>query len=329
MFRNDYRMNEITRTEAEELGVDLSMLSVCKKLRKLAKLDRLRLDEGQHRSGLNTHLLDYIKYCGETPLEFVKQYLSNLQPYMLERRKDQEKRDSFICIMDNVYRVSLYIKVDKTFGEEVVVSFHENNVRGIAKTNSLIKNTKEHLVAVFVDSYTSINLENGNTIFKVFVQRGMKVLPLAVSGVVCQDVVIVRQEDIERQFVDYCNQYLRDLYTSDLDLDFDSIEIFSMLQQISFTSYGRDTFSSISLLIDSLVTQKDFISKQAADFALITFIQSLQLTNEQKLELSDLLEEKYKVSDIKAIDSILYRVNSILCKSMIESGELEIVSSFN
>lgn len=29
-----------------------------------------------------------------------------------------------------------------------------------------------------------------------------------------------------------------------------------MLQQISFTSYGRDTFSSISLLIDSICKRK-------------------------------------------------------------------------
>lgn len=41
----------------------------------------------------------------------------------------------------------------------------------------------------------------------------------------------------------------------------------------------KDIFSSISLLIDSLVIQTDANSKQVADFALITFVQSLNLTD--------------------------------------------------
>jgi len=56
-----------------------------------------------------------------------------------------------------------------------------------------------------------------------------------------------------------------ELYTSDLNLDYDKIEVFSVLRQLSFTSYGKDTFSSISILIDSLCAQPDYISKQAAD----------------------------------------------------------------
>ncbi len=112
---NELGMREITEEEAAELGIDLSMAGVCKTLRKLAKLDRLRLDEDEHRSGLNQHLFHYIEYCGEKPLDYIKDYLSNLQPYMIQRRKDQEKQKSFICVIDNMYRVSVYIKADKTF----------------------------------------------------------------------------------------------------------------------------------------------------------------------------------------------------------------------
>ena len=146
----------------------------------------------------------------------------------------------------------------------------------------------------------------------------MKVLPLDVIGFKCKDMFIVREADINQQFLNYCNEYIRDLYTSNLKLDFDSIEIFSMLQQISFTSYGRDTFSSISLLIDSLTTQKDAISRQTADFALVTFAQSLKLTDEQKADLTELLDEKYKVTSIKRIDDILYRVKAALQEKSID-----------
>lgn len=312
MTKNNLGMREITVAEAEKLGIDLSMAKICRTLRKLAKLDRLKLDETEHRSGLNKHLFHYIEYCGETVLEFVKNYLSNLQPYMIERRKDQEKKKSYICVIDNMYRISVYIKVDKNFGEEMIVSFHEDNIRGVAKTNALIKNKRNRLVPVFADSYGSIDMQSGNVSVKVLAQRGMKVLPLDIIGFKCRDMFIVREADINNQFLNYCNEYIRDLYTSNLNLDFDSIEVFSMLQQISFTSYGRDTFSSVSLLIDSMVSQSDAISRQAADFALITFAQSLQLTDEQKNELIELLNEKYMVTSIRGIDDILYRVKTAL-----------------
>ena len=63
----------------------------------------------------------------------------------------------------------------------------------------------------------------------------------------------------------------------------------------------KDIFPSISLLIDSLVIQTDANSKQVADFALITFVQSLNLTDNQRHELISLLDDKYRVSSIMAI----------------------------
>lgn len=58
--------------------------------------------------------------------------------------------------------------------------------------------------------------------------------------------------------------------------------------------------------------QHDYISKQAADFALVTFVQSLKLTEEQQEELKALLDTKYMVSDIKRIDIILQRIKDNL-----------------
>ena len=300
----------LSYVDLENQGIDTKHIAVCKKIRQLAKLDRVRLDTSEHRSGLNKHLFEYIEYCGLDVLQFVKQYLSNLQPYMLERRKDQEKVKSFICVIDNLYRVSVYIKVDAKQFEEVVVSFHEDNKRGIAKTNDLIKYNDNKYVPVFADSI--ISQVNDKYVVKVLVQRGLKLLPIEIAAVKCQDVFLVNRAGIEQQFVSYCNDYIRDLYTSDLDLDFDSIEVFSVLQQISFTSYGNDVFSSISLLIDSLCIQHDYCSKVVADSALVTYAQALKLTVEQQDELKTLLKQKYMVTSIKSIDLILDRVISNL-----------------
>ena len=76
----------------DNLEVDLSMVPICSKIRKLAKLDRITLDDTVHRSGLNKHLLAYLAYCGINELDFIKDYLSNLQPYMLERHKKRTIR---------------------------------------------------------------------------------------------------------------------------------------------------------------------------------------------------------------------------------------------
>jgi hypothetical protein len=296
--------------DLSDKGIDTSQIAVCKKIRQLAKLDRISLDETEHRSGLNKHLFDYIEYCGLNVLDFIKMYLSNLQPYMIERRKDQEKRKSFICVLDNLYRISVYIKLDSTQFEEVIVSFHEDNKRGVAKSNDIIKVMPSRYVPIFADSVCSHMDEK--YVVKVFIQRGLKVFPIEIAAMKCKDVFIVERNGIDQLLLSYCNEYIRDLYTSDLNIDFNQIDVFTMLQQISFTSYGNDVFSSISLLVDSLCAQHDQFSKAVADSALITFVQSLKLTKEQADELKLLLDKKYTVTSIKGIDLILYRVKENL-----------------
>lgn len=311
-YKTDIGINDkITDEMLLEKGIDPSVIKVCKTIRKLAKLDRLRLDDTTHRSGLNKHLFDYIEYCGMDVLEFVKGYMSNLQPYMIERNKEQEKEKTFICVIDNLYRVSICLKIDNKQYSEVVVSFHENNKRGIAKTNAIQRMQPEYAL-VFADSLENVNIEENKYIIKLFVQRGLKIMPLIMPGIPYEECFIVRKRTIDMQFLDYCNEYVRDLYTSDLELDYDSIEPFSFLQQISFTSYGRDTFSSLSVLIDSVCVQKDYVSKQLAGTMLTTFAGNLKLTDSQAEELKSLLDEKYKVTSIKGIDSILNRIKDSL-----------------
>ena len=65
---------EISQEQLESLGIDLSNIGICRKIRNMAKLDRIKLDENTHRSGLNKHLFDYLDYCGLDKLEFIKGY---------------------------------------------------------------------------------------------------------------------------------------------------------------------------------------------------------------------------------------------------------------
>lgn len=318
--------NFLTVIEAKELGVSMEMVRVCKEIRKLARLDRLQLDTTVHRSGLNKHLYSYIEYCGMDIKEYIKEYLSNLQPFMLERFASQEPDDNYLCVLDNMYRVSLYIKIDKTFGNEVVVSFHENNKRGIAKENNMIRNNPERMVPVLAEEICARIEGSAKEEIRILIQRGMLLLPIRVMGQRCENgVYIVNARDIETPILDQCNQYLRDMYTSDLDLAaLDQVELFSVLHQISFTSYGNTVFSNISLLIDNLAMQKSLIGKKVADFALITYVDHLLITSEQAHELIELLDEKYKVKSQQNIEVILERIYDNLL-GVEEDGSQEIL----
>ena len=273
----------VTVLEAEQYGISMEMVGVCREIRKLAKLDRIQLDETTHRSGLNKHLYSYIEYCGIDVKSYLKDYLANLQPYMLQRFSSQEPSSNFICVLDHMYRISLYIKIDKSFGKEVIVSFHENNKRGIAKENNMIRNKPDYLVPVFADEICARIEGAVKDEIKVLMQRGMLLLSIRVMGQKCEDgVYIVNEQELETPIIEQCNQYLRDMYTSDLDLEaLDQVELFSVLHQISFTSYGNTVFSNISLLIDNLALQKSVIGKKAADFALVTYVDHLIFDDDQ------------------------------------------------
>lgn len=300
----------VTVLEAEQYGISMEMVGVCREIRKLAKLDRIQLDETTHRSGLNKHLYSYIEYCGIDAKSYIKDYLANLQPYMLQRFSSQEPSSNFICVLDHMYRISLYIKIDKSFGKEVIVSFHENNKRGIAKENNMIRNKPDYLVPVFADEICARIEGAVKDEIKVLMQRGMLLLPIRVMGQKCENgVYIVNEQELETPIIEQCNQYLRDMYTSDLDLEaLDQVELFSVLHQISFTSYGNTVFSNISLLIDNLALQKSVIGKKAADFALVTYVDHLIFDDDQAKELMELLDEKYKVKSQRGLDLILERV---------------------
>lgn len=320
---------ELTFEDLKQRGIDTSTIKVCRTIRNLAKLERLQLDISDHKNNLNKHLFDYIAYCnrdnGKSDIEnvrdFIIEYLSNLQPYMIERFKSQEFDSNIICVLDNLYKISVYIKVDKTQYKELIVSFHESHKNGIAKQNNLIKYNRNEFVPVFADSILSKS--NNNYTVKVFIQRGLMILPIELPAWKCQDIWVVRRATIENQLLEWCNTYISDLYTSDLEIEVSKISLFTILQQISFTSYGKDTFSTLSILVDSWNIQNNYISKKAADLALITYAQNLKLSNEQVKELEDLLTDKYSVTSMKNTAHLLQRISDALNYTAIEEDEID------
>lgn len=223
-------------------------------------------------------------------LNYVKEYIKCLQPFMISEFQLQESFENAICVLDNVYRISLYIKVNSAKNEEIVVSFHENHKRGIAKKNSVI--VRENFVYVFADTISSHVDGTDNYSINFMVMRGVGKFPINVAARKYDDEgFLVRYSDINNAILGICNQYIEDLYTSDLQIDFSEVQIFTALQQLSFTSYGRDIVSNISLLIDSLLIQKDVMSKKIADSAICIYCSSLKMLEYDRRQLIDTLNE--------------------------------------
>ena len=283
------------------------IVKLCKRIRHLANLDRITLDVSEHRDDKNKHLFKYLDYCGVSKEDFVKSYLANLQPYMLSEFKGQERSSNTICVLDNIYRVSLYIKLDTSFGNEMVISFHENHKRGVAKDNSRFIKNEPNKVKIIADSITGGVTDTNTKTFDILIPRGIINVPVSLVGDLQEDgTFLVNKSAIDNAILDVCNKYIQDLYASDLELSaLDEVEIFSALQQISFTSYGNTVFSNISLLVDNMSAQNSPLHKRSAAFALETYAEHLSLTSEQKEELIELITDKYRVSYQKDIDNVI------------------------
>ncbi len=304
--------------------VDMSAVAICRKIRKLARVAGITVIYDGNSDDNILNLFAYLKYCGMDYSSYMKEYLYNLQPYMIERNLDAEYGDNVIAIIDKLYNISVCIKTecDPSGKELAMVSFHEDCrlKNGVPASNGMSRTTNmgllddnDTLVPVFKDSYRAVNQADNSAIINIYAQRGLLSLRLAVNTrMKCGDMYIVRKRDIEDAFLTYCNTYIEDLYASDLHIDFSQIDMFTMLQQVSSTRYGRDTFSSISLLIDGLLGQSDQLSRRAADFALVTFVKNLKLTKDDREELVGLLYEKYKITNEKEISLIIGRIKTFM-----------------
>ena len=298
--------------DTEAVGSDTMLLEqklLARRLRRLARLDRIKLDESEHDGGYNLHLFKYLDYLGIDKLEYIKEYLSHIQPFMLTEMRSQEKFENAVCVLDRFYRISLYIKVDATKNEEIIVSFHENHKNGVAKRSPI--EPKSNMVYVFADSIGSHVSGTDKYSVNLFITRGVKTFPINVPAERYDDEgFLVRYEYINNALIDIANGYLEDLYTA--DTDFSEVSIFSSLQQLSFTCYGNDVFSNISLLTDSILIQKDSVSRQVADAALVIYCNSIDLIEADRKELLDTLKSRYAVNSVMALPGILKRVEENL-----------------
>ncbi len=172
------------------------IIQLCKRIRQISRLDRIKIETSEHQDGGNTHLFEYLDYCGVNKEDFVKSYLSNLQPYMLSELKEQGKAAGTICVCDDIYRVSLYIELDTTPGKEMIVSFHEDHKGRIASEKTRI----------IADAVTGGITDTNTKTLDILIPRGVINVPVSLVGELQEDgTFLVSKSAIDNAVLSACD----------------------------------------------------------------------------------------------------------------------------
>lgn len=305
-------------------------------IRKLARLDRIRLDTNDHRHSANKHLFEYIEYCGYSVIDYVKKYLQNIQPYMIIRNKSQEPDENYLCVIDDMYAVSLYIKLDTRKYDEVIVSFHESAQGMFARSNRFRVKSWRY-VPVIADQVKAYVPETNKRVITVWIMRGMVCKECTVTATQVANYYLADFLAIEAQLVSVVNEYMYNvqegLKEKELGIDKEmynrEVIYFTNSQQLSITSYGKDVVSTISLLIDRSLSSNDVDYRKFADGLLSIYIGNLSLTDMERLNIYRIIQSRYKVQDTQRMQPLLERVYTLLHTSLGPRETLNPVSTEN
>ena len=271
----------------DTLNSQVSQLETCRIIREQAKLGKITLDMSVKLSELNKHLVDYIEHFGIDLQDYVRSYLSNVQPYMITKENNLTN-----CLIEGLYGLSIT--------DGLTVRFTEKDRTNGVTVAATVRSTK---VPVFADRVLSQVSGTNKVVIRAVFQVGLLRLPLELAGYKHNDIFLVDKRMIDSSIKNHCEEYISSVHESDYikknKVDTSKIKVFSRLQQLPFTVYGNDVFSNITVLIDRIVDGSDI---EKADFAMVKFTQNTRLTREQQTELKELLREKY--TDIVTLNRV-------------------------
>lgn len=240
VFGNQDTPDVLEKETYELTNEDRHKIKLCKRLRAAAMSSHISVDTTEHARSNNTHLFKFIEMCGMSVKQFILSYLKHLQPYSILELKDQEFEKDVICIVQLDYRTPIYLKVRVTQFQELVISFHENQVKRLQALE------KEPLPAYSVFFFDEI-LRPGNRCVCT-VSRGFTDYKIALNGVVHDDVIKVRTKEALDAMLILFNEAIENQFSNEEIFQFGSIK------EISITSYGDQILNNVSKLIDYFKT---------------------------------------------------------------------------
>lgn len=243
-------------------------LNMCRRVRELARQNKIKIDSvfNRHSSnaGNNLHLFKLIESCGGEVENFLRGYLSVLQPYSLDYfQRETYKGTNMICVQDMGYRVALLIKLEKLHNQEyVLVSFHENNIVRNGKVVQGLgdRDFSNKLCAVLVDASAPSSLHPGYVDCSFIIQRGFVRQSIDVTipeGHFVKNMALVSYDIIKTKYQDLMTSLLNELQSTYLLVNNETSENDGVItlggKGVSFLSYGYTVTNNVCLLLDCFV----------------------------------------------------------------------------
>ena len=275
--------NLLSIGDLNNINVDVNSVALCRKFRKFATANNIELvKEGNNRenkyafelfSYINSELDTYndINNTSVTIDEFVKNYIANLQPSMISRKNLNYNNDTYLAVIDKLYKNPLYIKI-KDDKEHLIVSFHEDLNKGYKKS-TIIRGSRDdfsyhEFIPVIADDYKEEYPDENKNAYLITVSLpiGMEILSFYIhdARMTTEGYFIISSLDLQKEIIKKCQQIfdeinsfvestdnpnmLATLETVDVYKAFNNINIAN--RDLTFTSFGKTSQSVLSYLID-------------------------------------------------------------------------------
>ena len=249
---NDLTSSVFVKRQQADLLTDeeRALLNLRKRIRRVAQSPNLQVDESQHYGSDNLSLKKFLESCGANFEDFVREYLLNLQPFMIHLNKERSRSSAdFSCVIDPAYRIPLWVEFYYTQHKEQIISFHEMNWYSQQCQN--IYNAQTELL--FVADMLMPGEVGLTTAFTGSVQKGLCHLELGLVGTrISEHCVRVKRKQYEAVLLAECNRMLSEVLQDEL-----GVFNFEHEKQLSFTSYGSRLQNEISMILDLYSSTKD------------------------------------------------------------------------
>ncbi len=285
-------VHDTTMDNIEYYGKDF--INACKRIRKYAFEGKLSISKDTHEAnnGANVHLFKLIEACGIGLEDFIKGYLSVIQPYSLSKFQGSKKLESGnTWLADIGYKIIMVIKIRETNKEKpMVVSFHESNIHGNFTSGQKIFSDKP--CAVLVDKVTQ--LINGYSV-DYTVQRGFIRYNInSATALYNNGVALVKFHDIKEVFDNTMQLMFEQLQQNYIDAENSEAPVVikrTDTGKLSFMSIGFATVNNVYLLLDLFAQYTDFKSRSILVEMTNNLIEEMPLNKKEELKIA--LEHKF------------------------------------
>ena len=271
----------LSMIDLKERDVDVSSVNICRSLRKFANSgNEIIFERNIHGNNqYNLHLISYIESelneynrvngTRDTLEDFLRRYLSNLQPYSLVQAK-LHYGNEMLAVVDYSYKYPIYIKINKELQnnpsdtskkQQIIVSFHEDylpNKEIIVESRrnriELFNSEIHKYIPVITNDYEEDYSDRNAYMIRFPYSVGMNTIDIEIHNAEITDggYFIIPSYKLHSEIIQYCHEAFDDIvefsYVRDSDnipdkKIIDDIEyVFSKavtsVSDLSFTSYG-------------------------------------------------------------------------------------------